>query len=258
MGRALLSGWITTQACASVTVIEPTPVDALKSLCGRVHTILPSPDTIKPNVEFDVIVLAVKPQSFDEVLPGLRPFVRAETVILSIAAGKTIGSIAAVLGMDAKIIRAMPNTPAMIGQGITVCFPSAGAAKQHKDMASFLLSAVGDVVWIADENMMHAVTALSGSGPAYVFALIEAMQHAGEKQGLDPKLAARLARQTVIGSAGLAAERADKSPEDLRLQVTSRGGTTAAAMDVLLAEDGLKPMFEKALAVAVQRSKMLG
>src|SRR5690606_31654863 len=124
----------------------------------------------------------------------------------------------------------MPNTPAMIGQGITVCFANPHVAKPHKDISTFLLSAVGEVVWIADENMMHAVTALSGSGPAYVFALIEAMQHAGESQGLEPKLAARLARQTVIGSALLAADRKDKTPEDLRLQVTSRGGTTAAAM----------------------------
>jgi pyrroline-5-carboxylate reductase len=258
MGRALLWGWIGAEAFSSVVVVEPTPIDPLKLLCGKMHAIVESVEKLNPKLEFDVVVLAVKPQNLDEALPALRVFARPQTVFLSIAAGKTVGTISSILGNDAKIVRAMPNTPAMISQGITVCFANPHAEKQHKDICGFLLSTVGEVLWIAEEETMHAVTALSGSGPAYVFALIEAMRDAGIKQGLDPKLAARLARQTVIGSAALAADRADKTPEDLRLQVTSRGGTTAAAMDVLLAEDGLKPLFEQALALAVQRSKMLG
>ena len=258
MGRALLSGWIKNEAFTSVTVMEPAPTDALKLICGKTCSIVTSMDKINAASEFDVVVLAIKPQSFDDVLPTLVRFARGETVFLSIAAGKAIASMSATLGIDAKIIRAMPNTPAMIGQGITACFANEKSTKLQKDICATLLLTVGEVLWITSENDMHAVTAVSGSGPAYVFALMEAMQHAGEKLGLDPKLAAKLVRQTAIGSALLAADRRDKTPEDLRLQVTSRGGTTAAAMDVLLAENGLDALFEQALAVAAQRSKMLG
>lgn len=257
MGRALLSGWVKNNAFESVVVVDPAPTDALKSICGKTHSIITDLTKIPASYKPNVIVLAIKPQGFDDVLPHLVRFVHADTVFLSIAAGKSIAAMASTLGLDASIVRAMPNMPAMVGRGITACFAGKNCSAVQRDVCAFLMDAVGAVVWLNDENDMHAVTALSGSGPAYVFALIEAMEKAGVELGLDAKLAARLARETVIGAAFLAADRTGQTPADLRQSITSRGGTTAAAMDALLAEDGLNALMARAMALASVRSKML-
>jgi pyrroline-5-carboxylate reductase len=251
MGRALLAGWQKENAALSVTIVEPHPIPELKTF-GTVF-----PDARQVTGFFDIIVLAIKPQMFDAVLPGLKKFVNTETVFLSIAGGKSMASISTHLG-EAAIIRAMPNTPAMVGEGITVCVANAEVTETQKETATDLLAAVGQVVWIDQEDHMHAVTALSGSGPAYVFALIEALQQAGEKAGLPKELAAPLARQTVIGSAALAAQEANKTPAQLREQVTSPGGTTEAALKVLKGEKGLDALLMEAIQAAAQRSQELG
>lgn len=251
MGRALLDGWIKADAVSDVIIVDPKsdPVFKTKTHYTDVASV---PD----KQLFDVVLLAIKPQLFDEVLPTLTRFVRAETVFLSIAAGKTIQNMRDKLA-EAAIIRAMPNTPAMIGHGISVCVAGSGVTPTQRDLAEILLHAAGDVVWINDENWMHAVTAVSGSGPAYIFALIEAMQHAGERLGLPTELAAQLARKTVEGSAALAAFSPDKAPAELRQNVTSPGGTTEVALKILQSDNGLNQLFEAALQAAAQRSSEL-
>ncbi len=252
MGCALLSGWEKKNSFASLAIVEPQPNDALKK-----YTVYPDGFAIE-NENFDVVIIAVKPQIVLQVLTSLKRFAKPDTLFISIAAGKKIETMQELIGDKTAFIRAMPNMPAMIGQGITVCVANKTATKPDRDLAQNLLGAVGDVVWIDDEEQMHAVTALSGSGPAYVFALIEAMQHAGEGLGLSPDLAARLARQTVQGSAAMAATQIDKTPQELRHSVTSPKGTTEAALDILLAENGLDRLMADAMRAAVQRSKDLG
>ena len=200
-------------------------------------------------------MLAVKPQVAPEVMPALAPFVGAATVVVSIMAGRTLRFLEGALPR-AALVRAMPNTPAAIGRGITVAVANAHVSQQQRALVDALLSAVGAVEWIADEALMDAVTALSGSGPAYVFLLAEAMARAGAAAGLPPALAATLARATVAGSGELL----HRSPLDaatLRQNVTSPGGTTAAALEVLMADDGLEPLITSAIAAAAKRSRDL-
>lgn len=252
MGRALLSGWEKKHVFSSVTVVEPKPTEELKryKLYNDGYAI--------ERENFDVVVVAVKPQIVGEVLLSLKRFSKKNTVFISIAAGKPVAALQAGLGSQAAIIRTMPNTPAMIGQGITVCVANAHVTKEQKETAQAVLGAVGSVIWIEDEEKMHAVTALSGSGPAYVFALIEAMQKGGEALGLDKELAAQLARKTVQGAAALAAHQTDKTPEELRRSVTSPNGTTEAALSILLADsNGLDKLMEMALRAAARRSQEL-
>jgi len=201
-------------------------------------------------------VLAVKPQSMEAVLPDLKRFADLGSVFLSIAAGKTIKYFKAHLGASARIVRAMPNTPASVRQGITVACAGAGVTEPQKKRCQELLEAVGEALWVEDEALMDPVTALSGSGPAYVFLLVEAMAAAGAKLGLAPEMAMQLARATVAGSGELLRQSAEPAAQ-LRVNVTSPGGTTAEALRVLMAEDGLQPVFDKALAAAARRSKEL-
>ena len=250
MGRALLTGWERKQMFSTITIVDPKPAEDLKR-----YKVVPDSYAVERE-DFDIVVLAVKPQIVTQVLLGLKRFVKENTLFISIAAGKTIDAMKKELG-DAAIIRTMPNTPAMIGQAITVGIANNKVSKAQKDIAQTLLSAIGELIWITDENQMHAVTALSGSGPAYVFALIEAMQKAGETLGLDKTLAATLARKTVQGSAALAAHSTDLAPEELRRNVTSPNGTTEAALNILLAEGGLDALFEKAMKAAAKRSEEL-
>jgi pyrroline-5-carboxylate reductase len=201
------------------------------------------------------VVVAVKPQVAPEVMPALAPFVGAATVVVSIMAGRTLKFLADVLP-GAALVRAMPNTPAAIGRGITVAVGNARVSDAQRALVDALLSAVGAVEWVADEALMDAVTALSGSGPAYVFLLAETMAQAGAAVGLPPALAATLARATVAG----AGELLHRSPLDaatLRQNVTSPGGTTAAALDVLMAKEGLAPLMRRAIAAATARSREL-
>jgi pyrroline-5-carboxylate reductase len=215
-----------------------------------------SADQIPAGFKADVVVLAVKPQVMEQVAPSFRRFADAGAVIVSIAAGKTIAGFEKHYGSGAAIVRSMPNLPASIGQGITVACANAKTSAAQKNLASELLGACGEVAWVSDEALIDPVTALSGGGPAYVFLLIEALAAAGEKLGLAPDLATRLARVTVAGSGALVAA-SDLPAAELRKAVSSPGGTTLAALGVLMAEDGVQPLFDKALAAATNRAKEL-
>jgi pyrroline-5-carboxylate reductase len=191
-----------------------------------------------------------------EVVAAYRRFVGPQTLFLSIAAGKTLGFFGRVLGPEAALVRAMPNTPAAIGRGIAVACANPVATPAQRALAERLLAAVGEVGWVEDERLIDAVTALSGSGPAYVFLLIECLAKAGVAAGLPAAFAARLARATVAG-AGELAQRSGESAAQLRENVTSPGGTTRAALDVLMAPDGLEPLLTRAVLAAAKRSREL-
>ena len=249
MGSALLEGWLALGlAPVNLAIVEPAPAGHLTELAARGVRLNPPRDGIG---EVAAAVVAVKPQVAPEVMPVLAPLVGANTAVVSIMAGRTLRFLEAALP-HAALIRAMPNTPAAIGRGITVAVVS----REQRALVDTLLSAVGAVEWAPDEALMDAVTALSGSGPAYVFLLAEAMARAGVAAGLPPALADKLARATVAGSGELL----HRSPLDaatLRQHVTSPGGTTAAALDVLMAKDGLDPLMIRAIAAATKRSRDL-
>lgn len=253
MGGAMLDGWLSGGLPPeAVTVLEPRPSAALEARAGtglRLNADLPDSPA--------VAVLAVKPQMMGEALPRLRALGGGGTLFVSIAAGTTLASLEASLGSGTPIVRAMPNTPAAIGRGITALIGNAAVDARSLDLAEGLLSAVGRTVRIGSEGELDAITALSGSGPAYVFLLIEAMAAAGEAQGLAPELAQSLARATVIGAGALAEAAAGTPASQLRTDVTSPGGTTAAALGVLMAKDGLEDLMIRAIAAGAARSREL-
>ncbi|HEX2116351.1 MAG TPA: pyrroline-5-carboxylate reductase [Alphaproteobacteria bacterium] len=254
MGGAMLAGWLDRKVVDRVVVVEPAAAAtmAFKDRLGvSVHADLEAAGTFAP----DVVVFATKPQGMEKLVPAYRRFAGRGTLFLSIAAGRTIAFFEQHLGA-VPVIRAMPNTPAQIGRGI-----SAACANRHVDAAQrtlteSLLSAVGEVGWVEDEALIDAVTAVSGSGPAYVFLLAECLAEAAEAAGLPRELATRLARATVSG-AGELLHRSGESAATLRQNVTSPGGTTQAALDVLMADDGLRPLMVKAVAAAARRSREL-
>ena len=252
MGGALLEGWLGRGVPPSDIVVAE-PVAALRPVTRGLQALAASSDV---NETPQTVVLAVKPQSMDAALDDLRRFADAGALFLSIAAGKTLGYFARHLGHAAKVVRAMPNTPAAVRQGIAVATASATVSAEERQHCHELLEAVGQVLWVEDERLMDPVTALSGSGPAYVFLLVEAMAAAGAKLGLAPDIAMQLARATVAGSGELL-RRSGDSAEQLRVNVTSPGGTTAAALKILMAADGIQPVFDKALAAASRRSQEL-
>ncbi|HEV8680208.1 MAG TPA: pyrroline-5-carboxylate reductase [Stellaceae bacterium] len=258
MGAAMLRGWLAGGAAAGYLVVEPAraPEDLANhvdvSWFVKPHDL---PADFAPG-EPDAVVFAVKPQVMDDVLPPYRRFVGPRTLFLSIAAGTTIGGIARHLGDDAAIVRCMPNTPAAIGRAITVACPNRRVDAAQRRLCDALLAAIGDSTWVEDEALMDAVTAVSGSGPAYVFLLIEALAEAGARVGLPAELALRLARATVAGAGELARQSPD-TPARLRENVTSPGGTTRAALDVLMGENGLPKLLERAVAAATARSREL-
>ena len=253
MGGALLEGWLARGLEPSrVAVLDPSPPDETRRLLDAWGVSLNPAAPPSPRVA----VLAVKPQTMDGVLAELAPRLGPETFALSIAAGKTLASIAAPLGEGRAVVRAMPNTPASIGRGITVLVANAAATPEQTSLAEALLASVGAVEWIEDEALMDAVTAVSGSGPAYVFLLAECLAEAGRKAGLPERLAARLARETVAGAGALLAA-SDLPPGTLRENVTSPGGTTAAALQVLMGERGLAPLLAEAVTAAKRRSEEL-
>ena len=250
MGGAMLRGWLAAGLDPHrVQVIEPRPADWLREQAAR--GLVLNPAELAPAT---VAVIAVKPQSMDEALPRLAPLADAGTVFVSIAAGTPVAYFERVLGAGVAVVRAMPNTPAAIGKGISALFANTAAGERGLAMAEALLAAVGETVRLAAEDEMHAVTALSGSGPAYVFHMIEAMSTAGEAAGLGAALAARLARATVIG-AGALAEAMPEPPSVLRENVTSPGGTTEAGLAVLMAE--LPDLLARTVAAAARRSRQL-
>lgn len=261
MGSAMLDGWLERDiTAADVTIVEPNTEIAADFTTRLGVNAVANADALDAAYAPDVIVLAVKPQVMPEVLPAYARFAdRGENdgpVFLSIAAGKTLASFAVILGPDAAIVRAMPNTPAAVGRGMTVACANAHVSPAQTDLCTTLLSAVGEVEWVTDEGLMDAVTALSGSGPAYVFHMVEAMAHAGRMAGLQPELAEKLARVTVSG-AGELLHTSPLSAETLRENVTSPGGTTAAALEVLMGPDGLRELMTDAIAAAAKRSKQL-
>jgi pyrroline-5-carboxylate reductase len=257
MGSALLAGWLQQGlAPAQIIVQDPAPPPRATELLARrgltaraAVSSLPDPPA--------VIVVAVKPQVMDEVFPGIAKLAGKSTVVLSIAAGRTIASFARHLPEGTAIVRAMPNTPAAIGRGITVGVPNAQVSARQRATCDALLRAIGEVSWIDDESLIDAVTAVSGSGPAYVFYLAECLADAAVKAGLPPELAQKLARTTVAGSGELL-HRSDLGADVLRQNVTSPGGTTNAALEVLMARNGgLPELMREAVAAAARRSREL-
>ena len=254
MGGAMLEGWLRLGlAPKNLIVIEPQPSAEIVALAARGLRINPNQGTTGAA---SAILIAVKPQVATDVLPTLKPYVGASTVAVSIMAGRTLGFLKQSLPPRAALVRAMPNTPAAIGRGITVVVPNKHVLPAHRKLVDVLLSATGAVEWIADEALMDAVTAVSGSGPAYVFLLAEALARAGAVAGLPADLASKLARATVAGSGALLHRSSEDTPT-LRQNVTSPGGTTAAALEVLMATDGLAALMEKAVAAATRRSREL-
>jgi pyrroline-5-carboxylate reductase len=254
MGGAMLSGWLKSGVPGSaVVVVDPGPSPAMLATiadAGASH-VTAAPAGLKAGVLF----LAVKPQVMEAVLPAVKSVVGPQTVVVSVAAGKTLAFLEKHLG-EAAMVRAMPNTPAMVGRGVTGAYANARVSAEQRDGVNALLRVSGPVEWVPSESDIDSVTALSGSGPAYVFYLVECMAEAGRKLGLQADLAMRLARETVAG----AGELLHQSPDDaarLRQNVTSPGGTTAAALSVLMAEDGMQPLFDEALAAARKRAEEL-
>lgn len=250
MGSAMLAGWLKRGLSpASVWAIDPAPSDWLKGTGVHLNADLPSAPA--------VVLVAVKPQMMEDALPAIAAKGGADTVFVSVAAGTPISAFEAVLGAESPVIRAMPNTPAAIGRGITAIVGNSAVSEEDLDLAGLLLAAVGDVVRLAHEDQMDAVTGLSGSGPAYVFYLIETLAKAGEAQGLSPALSMQLARATVAGAGALAVASED-TPATLRRNVTSPNGTTQAGLSVLMDEgSGLGPLVAATVAAATERSKEL-
>jgi pyrroline-5-carboxylate reductase len=252
MGGAMLSGWLAQGLDAKgVAVIEPHPSQEITSLVTKGVRLNPSPKDIGTAA---TLVVALKPQMFREAEAMLKSFAGANTLVVSIMAGTTIASITEVCG--GSVVRAMPNTPAAIGRGITVAVAANNVSTAQRAVADALLRATGSVEWISDEHLMDAVTAVSGSGPAYIFLLAEELARAGVEAGLPVELATKLARETVAGSGELL-HRSELASATLRQNVTSPGGTTAAALEVLMGPDGMQPLLTRAVAAATRRSKEL-
>lgn len=255
MGGALVRGWIGAVRRGgglTLTVLEPNFDPALQEALEAVGAVLnpPAPGAV------DVVVLAVKPQQFASAAAQVRDFVGPDTLVLSVMAGVTLLTLSKELGAE-RAIRAMPNTPGQIGQGITAYVAASACSPQDRQLAEQLLEPLGAVEPLPSERLMDIVTAVSGSGPAYVFLLAEALAMAGEMEGLEKDVAARLAQRTVAGAGALMLE-PGAQPSALRKQVTSPGGTTEAALDVLMGNDGLGPLLRRAVAAATQRSRDLG
>lgn len=253
MGGAMLAGWLEAGLDPrATTIIDPVPARPIVDLCAR-HGIRLNPAEPEPGA---VLVLAIKPQGLEAAAPGLDRLVGPDTLLVSILAGKTIADLRARLPRARAVVRAMPNLPASIGRGATGACANAEVTPAQRDAADALFAANGTVAWLADEAQIDAVTAVSGSGPAYVFLLVEALADAGIAEGLEPSVAQALARATVSG-AGALLEASPEEAAELRRNVTSPGGTTAAALDVLMRPDGLAPLLREAVAAARRRAAEL-
>ncbi len=255
MGGALLEGWLKQGLDPATVYIQDPALSAGMAAFAAEHGIVANDAPELPGPPA-VILIAVKPDVAERLLPEIEPMLGEETAVLSIAAGRTLESLARYLPEGAAIVRAMPNTPASVGQGITVCIANANVTLAQTRECEALLSAVGEVIWVEDEALLDPVTAVSGSGPAYVFLLAEYLEEAGVAAGLPQDLAKRLARATVAG-AGELLRRSALTPAELRTNVTSPKGTTAAALEVLMGEDGLKDVLTRAVAAAAKRSREL-
>ena len=254
MGGAMLRGWISGgMPTTNVQVLDPSPPDQMRAyLNDSGITYHSSPDSLKPP---DVLLLAVKPQVMDKVAGSVSSLAGPNTVAVSVAAGKRLATISEPLGA-AACIRAMPNTPALVQRGITVCCASEKVTENQRQQVDLLLRAIGKVEWVEDETLIDAVTAVSGSGPAYVFHLAECMAEAGKAAGLPTELAMTLARETIAG-AGELMRLSEDTPTTLRQNVTSPNGTTAAALEVFMDKDGMQQLVERAILAAKKRSEEL-
>lgn len=254
MGGALLRGWLSRGVAAKdVFVIEPAPRD-LDDVQARGVTIVTDFAKLPAGLKPGIVLLAIKPQFMDEALPAYRSFADQGAVFLSIAAGKTVAYLKEKLGPKAVVIRSMPNTPAAVGRGMSVLLRDPKVPAATQELCGQLLSAVGEIGWIDQEDQINAVTAVSGGGPAYVFLLIECLAEAAQQMGLAPDLAMKLARATVTGSGELA-HQSSESATKLREAVMSPKGTTLEAINVLMAPDGLQPLMNKAIAAATRRGR---
>lgn len=254
MGGAMLAGALAGGWPASaIAVVEPHPSETLMAMHKQHGFALNSAQPRKAGL----VLISVKPQMLDSAAPAILPWLDERSVIVSIMAGKSIGDIARRLPVATRFVRAMPNTPAAIGRGITGAYATDALDEVDIAMVTRLLETTGRLEWVANEGLIDAVTAVSGSGPAYVFYLVEALAAAGEKLGLAPDIAMRLARATIEGAGELLFQEASTSPETLRKNVTSPGGTTAAALEVLMAEDGLAGLMTRTVAAAEARAKAL-
>jgi pyrroline-5-carboxylate reductase len=252
MGGAMLSGWLAQGLDPRIVgVIEPHPSDEISALATKGVRLNPTPKEVGAVA---TLVVALKPQMFREAGPMLQRYAGSSTLVVSIMAGTAIASLEESCG--GSVVRAMPNTPAAIGRGITVAVAAKNVSPDQRAVADALLRATGSVEWVDDEGLMDAVTAVSGSGPAYIFLLAEELARAGVEAGLPPELAARLARETVAGSGELL-HRSELASATLRENVTSPGGTTAAALEVLMGPDGMQSLLTRAVAAATKRSKEL-
>ncbi|MBV9054988.1 MAG: pyrroline-5-carboxylate reductase [Hyphomicrobiales bacterium] len=256
MGQAMLAGWLARGLGASrITAVDPHLDEAGRALLAEKKVrLVAAPESIASP---EALVLAIKPQTLEDAASGASRLIGTDTLVLSILAGKRIGDLSSRLGISGGIVRAMPNTPAAVGRGITAAVPALGTTARQRAMADALLASIGRVEWIDDETLIDPVTAVSGSGPAYVFLLVEALAEAGAKAGLPAELAMRLARATIEGAGELLFRDAKTAASILRRNVTSPGGTTAAALDVLMAGDGLAPLMERAVAAASRRAREL-
>ena len=256
MGGALLRGWLARGVDPKqVTAIDINPV-GLDDVQAKGVTVIAKASALSASLKPALLLLAVKPQFMDDALPDYRRYVGPDATFLSIAAGKTLAYFKDRLAAEAEIVRSMPNTPAAVGRGITAIYRDPKVRKERLALCGALLEAVGKVEWVDDEDLLNAVTAVSGGGPAYVFLLIECLAEAGRAAGLPADLAMRLARETVSGSGELARLSAESAAQ-LRQNVTSPKGTTLEALNVLMAEDGLQRLMVKAIAAATRRSREL-
>ncbi|MAF97765.1 MAG: pyrroline-5-carboxylate reductase [Micavibrio sp.] len=249
MGGALLKSWINApEIKAQFSIIKPS-APSINSV-----EYFPSPLNAKQSLQkTDLLIIAVKPQMIKDALTPALPFIKEQTTLLSIAAGTSIATLEKFFEHNQPIIRTMPNTPSAIGKGITALMTNPYVSEPHKKLAEQLAKTAGEYIWLEDESLFDPVTALAGSGPAYLFHMIEIMSHAGENIGLPQELAVKLARQTIIGASALAEQENELSAGTLRQNVTSPGGTTAAALNILM--DGRwQEIFNEALEAAKQRS----
>ncbi len=253
MGSALLAGW-RERGLAPSFVVDPAP--AANALGGDGVRIATTVGDVPAGFKPFAVVLAVKPQQANAALPGLARFAAGGGVVLSIMAGRTIAGLQTLLGGDTAVVRAMPNTPAAIRQGITVACPGPGVTTAQRSLCDSLLSSVGEVAWVDDEGLIDAVTAVSGGGPAYVFLLAELLERAAAEQGIPLPLARQLARVTVAGSGALLAASAEDASA-LRIAVTSPAGTTERALAVLMADAAWPALVSRAIDAATRRSREL-
>ena len=256
MGTALLAGWV-KRAIGPLIVVEPHPSQELKALARRSHIAVFARSDSVDSVRARVCVVALKPQILKDEAPRLKPIAQSGALMISIAAGTNTTTLKQAWGAGSRIVRAMPNTPGAIGRGITALYAAKGAGPKDKALADRLLAALGETVWVKRESLIDAVTAVSASGPAYVFYLVEALADAAEREGLPRALAQKLARATITGSGALL-DGDPAPPEQLRRNVTSPGGTTAAALEVLMAKEGLLRLMRRAVAAAHRRARELG